>query len=449
MNEINQKKKAKMSDPHRPRNIIILIVIITVLVAGGVYASHKSGAAGGKLKIKPHQKTDPVKRGDMRVTVKATGNLEPYEKIDLRPEASGKIEKIYVDAGDVVQKGQVVALLDQTSQKIRLERAKANVALYKAQLEETKKGYREIDRISMEDAIAKAEIRFKDAEREFNRVKSLYEKGFASQKEYDTAKTLRDQAEKDLMGLREQLKTLIAGGEKSAIERAEAAYKMALTELKEAERLLGDATVTAPMSGVVLQRFVSEGSVILSGLSTFSQGEIIMSIGDVSKMKLMALVDEGDIGKVKIGQKALIEVDAYPNEKFEGIVTRISPQGISGQSVMTSFGVQIEIENKDGRLKSGFTADVEIIVDEVTDVLLVPFPAVLEKDEKFYVFVVDNKDMIEEREVKLGRTNYEYYEVLENLNEGEKVITKGRPNKLRSEKKNTKENGGAIKIQID
>jgi len=449
MNEIKKTKKVKRTDPNKLRNIIIFILMIVILGAGGLYAANKSGSGTGKNKLKPHQETEEVKRDDMRITVKATGNLEPWEKIDLRPEASGKVEKIYIDAGDMVQKGQVVALLDQTSQKIQLERARANVALYKAQLEETKKGYRNLDRVSMEDTILKAEIRFADAEREYNRVKGIYEKGFASEKEYDSAKTLRDQAEQDLLGLKQQLETMIAGGEKNSIERARAGYEMALSELKEAERLLGDATVKAPMSGVVLQRFVSEGSVILSGLSTFSQGEILISIGDVSKMKLMAQVDEGDIGKVKLDQTTLIEVDAYPDEKFEGKVTRISPQGVAGQSVMTTFGVQIEIDNKDRRLNSGFTADVEIVVDEVKNALLVPFAAVLEKDSKYYVFVVDSKDIIEEREIKVDRTNYDFYEVLENLNEGEKVITKGRPNKLKSEKKGKKGEGGKIVVQVD
>ena len=446
MVELPKQKKQKRRDPNRLRNTIFLIVVIIFLASGGIYAS-RNQSQSGKSKLKPHQETEEVKKDDMKIAVKATGNLEPWDKIDLRPEASGKVEKLLVEAGDVVTKGQVVAILDQTSQKNSLERAKANVQLNKAQLDEAKKGYRDLEKISMEDSISKAELSFEDADREFKRVKELFDKGFASQKEYDQAKTARDQAEQVLAGLKEQLARLLAGGEKDSVKRAEAAYQMSLTELREAERLLGDATVASPMDGIVLQRYVSEGSVILSGLSTFSQGEMMFTIGDVSRMKLVALVDEGDVGKVKIGQVALIEVDAYPKEKFQGAVKRIAPQGKAEASVMTTFGVEIEIPNADGRLKSGFTADVEVVVDEIKGAILVPFKAVLEKDSKYYVWVVGKDDFVEEREIKVGKTNYESYEVLSGLNAGDKVITKGRPNKIKAEKgKNS--NGGKSEVRV-
>ncbi|MBU1023768.1 efflux RND transporter periplasmic adaptor subunit, partial [bacterium] len=251
----------------------------------------------------------------------------------------------------------------------------------------------------------------------------------------------------ELEGLEERLQIMLNGGEKEALERAQASYNIARANLKDAERLLGDASVKAPMSGVVLQKYVSEGSVILSGLNTFSAGEALISIGDVSRMKLIAQVDEGDIGEVIIGQKALIEVDAYPDDKFEGSVTKIAPQGSSMESVMTTFGVTIEIDNSDNRLKSGFTADVEIVVDEIADAVRIPFRAVLETDEKFYCFVVDDDEIIEEREIELGKTNYEHYEVISGLVEGEKVVTKGRPSKLKKEKE--KKENSTVHIKVD
>ena len=447
MVELEKPKKQKRRDPNRLRNIIVLVVVVILLAAGGVFAA-RNQSAGGKNKLKPYQETEEIKKGDMTISVKATGNLEPWDKIDLRPEASGKVEKLLVEAGDTVKKGQVVAILDQTSQKNSLERAKANVELNKAQLDGAKKGYRDVEKISLEDSISKAKLALEDADREYKRVKELYDKGFASRKEYDQTKTARDQAEQVLKGLNEQLKRTLAGGEKESVKQAQAAYRMSLTELREAERLLGDATVVSPMNGIVLQRFVSEGSVILSGLSTFSQGEAMFTIGDVSKMKLVALVDEGDVGKVKVGQSVLIEVDAYPDEKFQGKVTRIAPQGKADQSVMTTFGVEIEIPNADGRLKSGFTADVEIVVDEVKGAILVPFRAVLEKDSKYYIWVVDKDDYVEEREIKVGKTNYESYEVLSGLNVGEKVITKGRPNKIKSDKGSTDKGNAEVHVQV-
>jgi HlyD family secretion protein len=441
------KKLRSSKDKNRIRNIVILVVVLLLIIAGGAYSAIKAKNGGGD-KLKPTQETEVIKTDSMRITVKATGNLEPWEKIDLRPEASGKVEQLLVEEGDIVVKGQTVALLDQTSQKNSLERASANVQHARAFLDETKKGYRNMDKVSYQDRITQAEMNLSDAQREFERVKKMYDKGFASQMEYDNAESRRNLAEQELKGLKNQLNILLVGSEKEAIQSATAQYNIALADLKEAERMLGDSVVKAPMSGVVLKRYVTEGSVILSGMSTFSQGEALISIGDVGIMKLIAQVDEGDVEKVKIGQKALIEVDAYPDEKFEGSVKQIAPQGLSAESVMTTFGVTIEIANADNRLKSGFTADLEIVVEELGSALLVPFRAVLEDEEKFWVFIVNADDKIEEREIKVGKTNYDYFEVLEGLTAGEKVITKGRPSKLKK-KKGDKEGSSAFSVQFD
>ncbi|MBU1023058.1 biotin/lipoyl-binding protein, partial [bacterium] len=125
--KIQKKKK----DKNRTRNIIILVVVVAITVVGGVYAA-KNSNTDGKIKLKPYQETEEVTIGEINISVKATGNLEPWEKIDLRPEASGKVMKLLVEEGDIVKEGQVVAILDQTSQEYALESAKASVALAKA-----------------------------------------------------------------------------------------------------------------------------------------------------------------------------------------------------------------------------------------------------------------------------------------------------------------------------
>jgi HlyD family secretion protein len=440
------EKTKKTTKKSRRKKLMVrngIIIACCVLICVSVIWQSNSKSSKNANKLKPTQETEEIKKGDLTITVKASGNLEAWEKIDLRPEASGKVEKLFVDEGDIVTEGQVVALLDQTSQLNTLEKARSYVAQAKANLDQIKKGYRSGEKVRLEEQIKQAEIRLREAEREYNSQKDLLKDGFTSQQQYDNAKANFEQAKSEVESLKKQLKILLDGGEKQDIAAATAAYEMALADLKEAERMLGDASVVAPMSGVVLKRFVTEGSVILSGMSTFSQGEAILSIGDIEKMKMIAQVDEGDIEKVKLNQKVLIEVDAYPDEKFEGAVTKIAPQGTSAEATMTTFGVTVEINNADGRLKPGFTADVEIIVEEVKDVILVPFRAVLQVEEKYYVFVVDDKDVYSEREVKVDRTNYEFYELLSGATEGEKVITKGRPSKLKGGKEESK-----VKIQI-
>ncbi|MDI6827232.1 MAG: efflux RND transporter periplasmic adaptor subunit, partial [Armatimonadota bacterium] len=166
------------------------------------------------------------------------------------------------------------------------------------------------------------------------------------------------------------------------------------------------------------------GTIITSGRSSFAgtgQGTSIVQLGDCSRMFVLASVDETDIAKVEVGQAVDITLDAYPDELFEGKVTKIDPQTVVEQNV-TTIPVTVEIENPDARLKPGMNATCEFIIERKENVLVVPTEAVRDEDGKYTVTVIKNGKQIE-RKVEIGIAGDEFTEIVDGLKEGEEVVT--------------------------
>jgi HlyD family secretion protein len=348
---------------------------------------------------------------------------------------------LFVETGDQVMQRDPLVELDQEDLRIELRRAEAAVEAARANLAQQRKGWVPAEKARVEQQIRTLEIDLDQRENDLTRVKELHEGGFASDTELEAAQYARDQAAVALENAHEQLDILLEGNPKEIVDFYEATYRQTKAEYDRAASALGEATIFSPMDGVVLERFVTEGSVIVSSQASFGAGnDMVVLIGDLSRMKIKALVDETDIGRVHIGQKALINVDAFEDEEFEAQVTKINPMGKTATTV-TSFEVEMEIENPEGKLLPNLTAYVDIITDEVTDVLIVPDRAVLRSGGKDYVFVVDDEDILHQRQVELGVTDYENTEVLSGLEEGERVVVRGVPSQLFEEEEEDKEEG--------
>jgi HlyD family secretion protein len=191
----------------------------------------------------------------------------------------------------------------------------------------------------------------------------------------------------------------------------------------------------------------------VSSLIGLGGGDVICTIGDLAKMKAYANVDENDIGSVKEGQIVKLTVDAYPDEPFAGTVLKIHPEA-TVQSGVNAFVTEIEVPNEDGRLMAGMTCEVEIVTKTLEDIVLVPDRAIAQKNDRNFVFVVnEDTKKIEAREVEIGETNYESTEVLSGLEEGEQVIVRSVPSDLLDEvvkddkKDGEDDSGGRVVVQ--
>ena len=418
---MKMKKKKKSN---KARNlafiaIIIAMVVIFVIIGG------KKDKDDDERKLASYMKTEEVERGDIRQTVGAQGPMLPYDTVHIRSEASGKVDELFFDVGDEVLVDDPLVELDQEILLINMRAAQASVEASRANLKQQRKGWVPSEKARFEEQIRTLEIDLDKYESDLARTRELFDAGFASDAELETAEYICTQSRVALENAREQLEILLEGSPEEIVELYEANYRMSKAEYDRAAKSLGDSTIYSPMAGVILEKFVTEGSVVVSSQSSFGAGsDLIALIGDLSMMKILALVDETDIGLVGIGQKVVIEVDAFEGEEFITSVTKINPMG-KVTTTVTNFEVEMVIDNPDGKLLPNLTAYIDIVTNEVIDVVKVPDNAVLRFKGIDYVFVVDDDDNLVQREVELGITDYEFTEVISGLEDGEKVVVRG------------------------
>lgn len=295
---------------------IVLVLAVLAAIAYGVkyffFTEKENDAAGPLVSTKVTQTT-------IATTISATGTLEPVDQVEVGTQVSGDIAKIFVDFNSKVKKGQVIAELDKSKLKATLTQA--------------------------EIAYKSAETDYKYKESTYNRVKKLSESNAASSVELETAEYNMNSA-------------------KLSVERSR-------NEVSQARLNLSYATIKSPIDGVVLKRAVEVGQTVAASMSTPT---LFVIAKDLSQMKVMAAVDEADIGQVKAGQKVKFTVDAFQEDTFNGAVQEVRLNPTTTSNVVT-YTVVITAENPDQKLLPGMTATCTIVTQEVEDAIAIPVKA--------------------------------------------------------------------------
>ena len=388
---------------------LIYIVIGVVLVLGAVIGV--IAAARGGTKIDP-SKLAKVERGDLAKSVVATGKVEPITKVEIKSKASGIVKKLYVDAGDRVKKGQLLAELDKEEIEARVAQAKAQAEASEASLKGTEA---DLER-------AKVDAEGPDVpmlKRAYDRAVGMAKEGVVSQSALDDAQKNYELALNKQNVAKAQLQVLHA-----KIGQAQAQVAQDHANLKQLEEQLGYTTIVSPIDGIILSRDVEVGDAVSSILVLGSTATLIMTEGDTSEVYVKGKVDESDIGKVYMGQPARIKVESFKDKTFNGKVTKISPMGVEKDNV-TTFEVRVSINNPGGELKAAMTANAEIILEEHKNVLQIPEGAILyDKDKKASVEVPDPKGKEGKRKVavNIGISNGAKTELLGGMKEGDEVV---------------------------
>ena len=398
----NSKNKKR-----RRRIIYICVAVFGVLVlAGAVIAATRGGT-----KIDP-SKLAKVEKGDLAKSVVATGKVEPITKVEIKAKASGIVKKLYVDAGDRVKKGQLLAELDK-------EEIEARVAQAKAQLEASQASAKGTE-ADLERAKVDAEgVDVPMLKRAYDRAQGMAKEGVVSasalddaQKNYELALNKQNVAKAQLLVL------------KAKIGQAQAQVLQDHANLQQLEEQLGYTTITSPIDGIILSRDVEVGDAVSSILVLGSSATLVMTLGDTSEVYVKGKVDESDIGKVYMSQPARIKVESFKDKTFNGKVTKISPMGVEKDNV-TTFEVRVSINNPGGELKAAMTANAEIILEEHKNVLQIPEGSILyDKDKKASVEIPDEKGKEGKRKVavNIGISNGAKTELLSGLKEGDQVV---------------------------
>jgi HlyD family secretion protein len=391
----------------RRRWIWAAVIVLALTGAGfGVRAALKPS------NVIDASKLAAIERGAIARSVVATGKIEPRATVEVKSKASGIVKKFFVEYGDSVHQGQVLAELDKEELQARQREAKA--ALQAAQAAE-------------EAAVASLERNKVEAEGpDLPFLKSAMQRGQEMHKQGLIAKALLEDTEKAYqMALNKQSSAARSlAVTRAEIARAKAQVAQASAMLERAEEDLRNSTITSPIDGLVLSRNVEVGNAVSSILVLGSQATLLFTLGDVSDVFVRGKVDQADIGKVYLGQPARIVVESFRDRKFEGKVYKISPLGVEKENV-TTFEVQVSIRNPGRELKANMSANAEILLEEKQNVLLVPEAAVLyDKERKASVEIPDPAAEKGRKKVpvKLGISNGVKTELASGLNEGQKVI---------------------------
>jgi len=350
--------------------------------------------------------------GDIAKSVVATGKIQPRAKVEVKSKASGIVKKIFVDYGEYVRQGQVLVELDKEELQARVREARATLNAAEA-AEEAAQAAHERNKVEAEGP----DLPFLKSAME--RARKLHEQGLI-------ARAVLEDAEKAYqLGLHKQMSALRnVSVTRAEMAKAKAQVAQARAALERAEEDLRNSTIVSPMDGLVLSRNVEVGDAVSSILVLGSQATLIMTLGDVSDVYVLGKVDQADIGKVYLGQRARIVVESFKDKKFEGQVTKISPLGVEKDNV-TTFEVRVSIRNPGGELKANMSANAEIILEEKKGVVLIPETAVIyDKDRKTFVEVPDaSKETGKARiPVRLGISNGIKTEVVAGLKPGQKLV---------------------------
>ena len=411
---------------------VLIATLVGALIGGGVYLG-KKGLGESKTEDETTT-TQTVERGPLRVVAAATGRVVSNLDVEIKAKSSGEIIKLPVDVADFVHKGDLLIELDPVDEKRRLEQNEAAVAAARARLQAAQANLTAAQRqadtgvTSANAEVRAAKARAAEAQAKAKRTKELYDQQLISRQDYEADRSAAIQASADAASVATRVEA--AKAEKQGVEAqrqdvlaAKAQLESSQVDLRLQQQRIEDTVIVAPMDGVVTARTVQIGQIISSAISNVGGGTSALVLSDLSRLFVLAAVDESDIGNVAVGQEAQITADAFPGKRFRGKVERIASRGVNNQNVVT-FEVKIEVLGRDKSvLKPEMTANVEIVTAEKTDALLVPSEAVTRKGRDRIVTVVKGTTN-EERVVTTGITDGQQLEILSGLEEGESVLVR-------------------------
>jgi HlyD family secretion protein len=411
------------------RWIIIGIASAAIISAGAaVYKFHKPEI----VDTPSDTYVATVHRGDLNQKVTAAGTVSSNLDVDIRCRASGEVIELPYDIGDHVKKGDVLMKLDPADEQVALREVRVTLDEDRSKLEVARKTV-QMGELDLATATTKAtadvestKIKAANSQKKADRQHDLLAQNLSSQEQYEDAESDAVQADDDyktaIVAQRQlQSQAVDLDVKKEQAKQAEQQVELDQIALDNANLQLAYTTVTAPIDGVVSDLETQKGSLMASAISTVG-GATVMTLSDLSKIFVLASVDEADVGGVRLGQTCKITADAFPRRDFAGSVVRIAPQGQNTRNVVT-FEVKIEVTDDDKNLlRPEMTANIEIVEATRHDVVLAPMLSLFDRDDKTYVTISKDSNATEDRPVEVGIDDGDNAEILSGLSDGEKIL---------------------------
>ena len=403
---------------------------------------------------KPVFKIAEVTQGPISVNISATGVVEPNFKVEVKSKASGEVLSFPMLEGDKIKKGTLLLQLDKSDEKRNVDKAQADLSSATAKLRKAEtaltlqKTKYETDLKTSQSEVQSAITNLKDSEDKFKRQIDLFKQKVVSQESLDSAQTLYKvnqqnliQAESQFQAAKDSIHDITM--KENEVELVNTEVIRARIALEEVEERLEETEIFAPITGVIIEKLVEEGQIIASGISNVNGGTALATLADMSRLFIIADIDETDIGSIKIGHKVTITADAFSDRKFKGLVKRIAPQGLVENSI-TIFKVKIEVLGKGRKiLKPMMSANIDIVTEHVENTVFTSRAGIRDGEQGKFAMVL-KEDKPEKIAVQTGIRNPIHVQIVSGLIPGDQVIL-GDWEKALEEAKNASTTGSSLK----
>ena len=397
----------------RKRSILVSLLFLALLAN----ACEKGGTKTTPEERAYNVQVRAAEKKALRPFVEAIGTLHPHDEVTVSTEVDGILRDLKVDEGTKVSKDMLLAVIDDTDYNHEVKRAEGVLEASQSRLQQLLTGARpqevQLAKAEVDQTLADMEKRKADMER----AKKLVQDKYISAQEWDSSRTAYDVAVATHQKAKENYALVVEGPRKEEIAQARAQVDQSQATLSLARQKLSKTKIFSPLAGTVRVRKVSKGEFLKNGAALFV---IIQS----NPIKLRFTVTERDVGKVKMGQEVSLRVDAFPTSEFKGGVTTIYP---SLEEKTRTLLVEALVPNADERLKPGFFAKVVLYTGQPKETVVIPVTALLYEETKIRIFV-EEQSRAKEKVVKVGSKYGEWMEIVEGLQEGEKVVVAGQQN---------------------
>jgi multidrug efflux pump subunit AcrA (membrane-fusion protein) len=418
----DSEKGRDIKRDRRMRKVLALLAILIVLglVFYWTFTDHgkeiKASPPSNRNRIvkKVPVETILLQRGSLDRRLQLTGSVVPEATVDVFSKVSGILETIEVEQGDRARAGQIIARVEQEEKEAKLQEARAALDVLRARWAQMETGARPEEIAQAEELLRQTEARWRNSLDNYKRLKTLKERDFISQQRLDEAMLQVTLSEAEQNSAKEKLTLLRKGARQEDRDALLAQIRQAEATLKLAEINLRNATIRAPISGIVSERFLDRGAFVITTTP-------LIRIVAMDIVRVVVHVVEGELAQLRPRAQAEIRVDTYPDELFRGSVVRISPT-VDPES--RTADVEIQTENKEHQLKPGMFARVSLVVQHRDGVLLLSRNSLLRQSGPPRVFVNDD-GKASLREVRLGLEGEQYVEILSGLQHGDEVIVAG------------------------
>lgn len=406
-----------------PKKLLLALSALVVLMAAGYlyFFSTPKAVSAGEVKVE----SGSAAAGATVLTV--SGYVVAHHKIAVGARVMGRVEWIGVEKGDKVQEGQVLVRLESDDFRAQVNQAKANMAAAQARLDQLRAGSRPQEKLKDKAAVLQAEASLRNAEAEYARIEYLHSTGVASKADLDRATAQRDTARALLESARQTSDLTDVGPRVEEIRAADAQVQQMKAALDFAETQLANTQIRAPVTGTVLQRIVERGEMVTpSAFGESGARTSVVALADLNDLQIELDISQTDFARLKMGQRAEIIPEAFPDLRYTGYIAEIAPEANRAKATVQ---VKVKVENPDEQLRPEMNARVNFLADAASSEkgaainrVLVPKSAVVRRDDSDFVFVIKG-DRVEQRVIRRGDESGDFYYVIEGLSGGELVVT--------------------------